>query len=386
MTLAAGELAIDLTLRDGVVDAVQLASTRPQVADALLRGRPADEAVALLPRLFSICGRAHGLAAELAVEAARGAPSAAAAPAQSGSPDRPDRPDRSDRPDRLARLEAELAHELLWRTLLDWPRLLGEPADADALARVRTALASGERSALRTAIEQTVLAGPAAPWWEHEHVPAFEIWVAQARTVAARVLAAVQRDGARHGAPRAPVALLPAPPATADLASIDAALTRDAQFELRPELDGAPAETGTVARLQAHPLVAALTRAYGRSALTRLAARITELARIACGAPAGQPLFGALALDAQRGLGWVETARGLLVHVAHLQGDRVAQWRIVAPTEWNFHPRGALLQGLISAHAVGAADLAQRAQWLVQSLDPCVSYRVRVNGSELAHA
>jgi Ni,Fe-hydrogenase I large subunit len=141
-----------------------------------------------------------------------------------------------------------------------------------------------------------------------------------------------------------------------------------------------------VARLQAHPLVAALTRAYGRSALTRLAARITELARIACGAPAGQPLFGALALDAQRGLGWVETARGLLVHVAHLQGDRVAQWRIVAPTEWNFHPRGALLQGLIGAHAVGAADLAQRAQWLVQSLDPCVSYRVRVNGSELAHA
>jgi hypothetical protein len=251
---------------------------------------------------------------------------------------------------------------------------------------VRTALASGERSALRTAIEQTVLAGPAAPWWEHEHVPAFEIWVAQARTVAARVLAAVQRDGARHGAPRAPVALLPAPPAAADLASIDAALTRDAQFELRPELDGAPAETGTVARLQAHPLVAALTRAYGRSALTRLAARITELARIACGAPAGQPLFGALALDAQRGLGWVETARGLLVHVAHLQGDRVAQWRIVAPTEWNFHPRGALLQGLIGAHAVGAADLAQRAQWLVQSLDPCVSYRVRVNGSELAHA
>ena len=59
MTLAAGELAIDLTLRDGVVDAVQLASTRPQVADALLRGRPADEAVALLPRLFSICGRAQ---------------------------------------------------------------------------------------------------------------------------------------------------------------------------------------------------------------------------------------------------------------------------------------------------------------------------------------
>ncbi|MBK6630066.1 MAG: nickel-dependent hydrogenase large subunit [Betaproteobacteria bacterium] len=37
----------------------------------------------------------------------------------------------------------------------------------------------------------------------------------------------------------------------------------------------------------------------------------------------------------------METARGTLLHQVTLAGDHVAHYRIVAPTEWNFHPRGA---------------------------------------------
>ena len=44
---------------------------RPQAA-RLLVGRPVDEAVALVPRLFSLCGCAQGAAARLAMAAARG--------------------------------------------------------------------------------------------------------------------------------------------------------------------------------------------------------------------------------------------------------------------------------------------------------------------------
>jgi hypothetical protein len=36
----------------------------------------------------------------------------------------------------------------------------------------------------------------------------------------------------------------------------------------------------------------------------------------------------------------VETARGLLMHEIALDGERIADYFIVAPTEWNFHPQG----------------------------------------------
>jgi hypothetical protein len=38
----------------------------------------------------------------------------------------------------------------------------------------------------------------------------------------------------------------------------------------------------------------------------------------------------------------VETARGLLMHEIVLDGERIADYFIVAPTEWNFHPQGPL--------------------------------------------
>jgi coenzyme F420-reducing hydrogenase alpha subunit len=371
MYVDAGQLSITLTLHDGVLRDVAVHSSRPQVAERVLGGRSVDEALALVPNLFSVCGRAQALAATLAVEAARGAEDDGAQPAA-----------------RVQALEAEIAQEVLWRLLLDWPRLLGEEPDTALLAQVRSALtadAGADRAALRAAVEQAVFAGPARTWWEHEHVPAFEIWIAQAQTVAARVLGAVQRDGGQHGAPRsaAAVPLVPAPPTASELHSIAAQVQADPRYAQVPELDGRPAETGAVARLRGHPLVSALQRSFGRSSLTRLAARLTELARIACGAPAGAPLCGRLAVAPGRGLGWVETARGLLVHLVQLDGARVAAWRIVAPTEWNFHPRGALPAGLVGAHVARAQDALTRAQWLVQALDPCVQFSLQLRDGQM---
>ena len=125
-------------------------------------------------------------------------------------------------------------------------------------------------------------------------------------------------------------------------------------------------------------LVAALTAAYGRSILVRFVARLAELARLASGRPAPLPLYGRATLGRGRGLGWVETARGLLVHTVELDGDLVKRYRIVAPTEWNFHPRGAFAAGLAGAYAASEIDLRRRAHWLAQSLDPCVAYRVEI--------
>jgi hypothetical protein len=357
-----GELTIRLRFDGAHVREVAIDSTRPHVADRLLAGRPVDEAVALVPRLFSICGRAQGIAARLAVEAARGADG-----------------DASDA-DRARAIEAEIAQEYLWRALIDWPQAVDREPHAGALAAVRGALANGGAAstrAVRDVVETQILGGDADEWFA-SHVPAFEMWIARSPTAAAQLLAAVQRDGPRHGASDTP--LLP-PLDAAHVAQLVAALDADACFERSPRFGGRPAETGAIARMQSAPLVAALAVAYGRSILVRLVARLTELARLASGRASPLPLLGRVTYGPGRGLGWVETARGLLVHTVELDGPRVKRYRIVAPTEWNFHPRGAFAAGLAGAYAAGEAELRRRAHWLAQALDPCVAYRV-----EIAHA
>jgi coenzyme F420-reducing hydrogenase alpha subunit len=78
------------------------------------------------------------------------------------------------------------------------------------------------------------------------------------------------------------------------------------------------------------------------------------------------------------GVAVVETARGLLLHRAVLSGGRVADYRIVAPTEWNFHPAGPLVQGLEGEEAIDAALLERNARLAVEALDPCVACNVEI--------
>jgi coenzyme F420-reducing hydrogenase alpha subunit len=85
-----------------------------------------------------------------------------------------------------------------------------------------------------------------------------------------------------------------------------------------------------------------------------------------------------LALEPGRGIAAVETARGLLVHWANVEDDRVAGYRIVAPTEWNFHPCGALVKDLADAPAQSSEEAQQLAGLAIQSLDPCVRFELRL--------
>jgi coenzyme F420-reducing hydrogenase alpha subunit len=79
------------------------------------------------------------------------------------------------------------------------------------------------------------------------------------------------------------------------------------------------------------------------------------------------------------GLAWVQTARGLLVHRAELdESGNVRDYRIVAPTEWNFHPAGACVHGLTGMAAVSTDEARHYAELMVQSLDPCVAYEIEV--------
>jgi Ni,Fe-hydrogenase I large subunit len=161
------------------------------------------------------------------------------------------------------------------------------------------------------------------------------------------------------------------------LPGLAAALDADPGWTRHPTWQGAPAETGALARLQAHPLPAALMRRSGSRVTARFVARLLELALLLTGR--SRAAVGALPLPGGGGLAWVENARGLLVHQVRLEAGRIGRvgpYRIVAPTEWNFHPDGALALALVGAPADDRDTLTQRTRRLVDSLDPCVSCEI----------
>jgi Ni,Fe-hydrogenase I large subunit len=62
------------------------------------------------------------------------------------------------------------------------------------------------------------------------------------------------------------------------------------------------------------------------------------------------------------------------MHEVELDGGRIADYKIVAPTEWNFHPKGALATYLLGQPGGDRGKLERRIAHLVAELDPCVPW------------
>lgn len=353
-----GEIVVRARWDGSEVAGVDLVSTRPHVADRLLAGRAIADAVATVPRLFSICGRSQGVAAALACDAAAGRT--------------PDAPALRER-ERAVRQEA--VQEVVRRMLVDWPRLAGTTPDADALGDARQALAGDASDAMRAIVRKWIV-GAGNPWTVFDEAASGDRWLESAATPVARLVTRLAAGRPRLAATE--VALLP-DDGDAVARAVGAALAADPGFERAPTWQGAPAETGALARMRTQPWVAAVVARSGRSALARLAARVVELvALVRPDAPPRSRVAGAVPIAPATGLGWAETARGMLVHAVEIVAGRVQRYRIVAPTEWNFHPRGALAAGLAGVAAAGEDELRRLVHLAVESLDPCVAYRVEV--------
>ncbi|WP_373507775.1 nickel-dependent hydrogenase large subunit, partial [Thiocapsa sp.] len=74
------------------------------------------------------------------------------------------------------------------------------------------------------------------------------------------------------------------------------------------------------------------------------------------------------------GLGRVFAARGLLAHLVRVEDGRVRDYRILAPTEWNFHPRGVVARALESLPPGPEEQLRRQAELLITAIDPCVAF------------
>lgn len=313
----AGSVYIGIRGDGARVIAAQVVSQRPQVA-RVLKGRQADAAASLVPLVFALCARAQGVAARLALAAARG---------DESSP-------RLD-PD----IVREVMREHLWRWLLDLPVLFGRPPLRDQFTSAVRAVDAGNGEAV-----QALLAAP-------EMTRLIE-WIMALEQPAQQASALLHIDSAQSSLTDWP--------------------------QLYEELCHTPTWRGQATETGAYARSSGATNSVSGAFAARWLARLAELEAWASGAQqigaGGTASATAVAPGVGRAL--VETARGLLMHELVLEGERVADYHIVAPTEWNFHPRGPLPGWLIGRPCVDAAELRRFAAQAVAALDPCVRWEL----------
>lgn len=329
--------------------AAPLHCERPMVAAAVMRRLAEGRQAALLPALL---GSVFALGATAQAQTARRAVRAALGVADDGPADT----------DSARQLRQATFTEHLQRLALDLPGagdpgwLRGVPSDCTAAAPF----------ALR------LFGQPAADWlhaWRQRGASLLTDWATAHDHPLAHAFAALAPRARALAWPSRPLDWAADPPRA--MAALAGALRQDPDFAERPHWQGAPAETGA---WQRHGI------AHGGpvDAWLRLGARLAEVAALCSGATLAA---GALPLGPREGIAWCEMSRGLLVHWARVDRDvgpgdpadsaRIAAYRVLAPTEWNFHPQGAFATWL-RATAPTPAD----ARLAALALDPCIAVEV----------
>lgn len=154
-----------------------------------------------------------------------------------------------------------------------------------------------------------------------------------------------------------------------------------------PRLEGLPAEVGALARqvVSRHPLALEMV-ANGGNVQARIVARFLEIALLvpqmqrwlAEIRPADAFITHADMPERAEGAGLVEAARGALGHWLRVEGGKIANYQIIAPTTWNFSPRdasgqpGPLEQALVGAPVQKGETDPVSVQHIVRSFDPCM--------------
>jgi Ni,Fe-hydrogenase I large subunit len=144
------------------------------------------------------------------------------------------------------------------------------------------------------------------------------------------------------------------------------------EFIARPKWQGQCHETSALARQAGQPLLQAVMERHGAGLLARALARLLDLCCLL--QPASQEGIDHGQLPEGIGIGQVESARGRLLHWLQYQDGLVLDYQVLAPTEWNCHPEGALAQGLINLGEAEAEILHHRAGMLIEAIDPCIGW------------
>lgn len=364
-------------------------SDRPVHAARVFAGKDTEAALRLLPMLFSVCGLAQAAAGSHAVKAALGESHTDAVTRAHAA---------------LVRLE--IAREHLWRISMDWPRFTQHQLGSAPLAamqsllpRSREALFDGEPFGLGPAVrhdsdtldavlaeldrllEEDVLGIAPGEWLALHSVEDLADYTRESAGAVPDFLRLLHREGWQAACPSSPAFL----PALAGDAIDDVLANGSADaFVEAPDWDGHPCETSPLTRGAGNRLLEAVKQQHGSGLLARAVASIDELAATARDVRAvlagnKSPAIHADRTGAAAGVAQVEAARGLLLHRVTIADGRVEDYRIVAPTEWNFHPSGPVTEALAALPRADRQVAEMQAALFVTLMDPCVAWSLEVH-------
>lgn len=370
-TVDPGAITIDIELADCRVRSVDIKSTRPYAIARVFIGRSVDDVPAQVERLYSLCGRSHGLAAARAAAAAFGRP---ISPARRAS-------------DTIG-LAAERIAETLRGTVLGG--LSVHPATIDpaiavplreALSAARTLIMHGLSSGKHSGEQSPGLVERLAESLQKLGFPSSPDGVPGHDTPIGRLLHDAESETVFHA--RSPDMLTDSD----DPEVIEALRSQGESFSAAPVLPGRVAETGAYARHWQRTAMAPTALA------ARLCARLLDVAE--CIDMLKGAVSGALPPEADpiraekigpgEAFAALESPRGRLYHLVQANELRdVTRYAILAPTEWNFHVRGPLVETLRGAEVGAGAEARRRMSRLIAAFDPCVSFDLRL--TEAGHA
>ncbi|UWU25716.1 hydrogenase assembly protein HupF (plasmid) [Rhizobium sp. CB3060] len=331
-------------------------------------GRRPEEAPVLAGRVFSLCGYSQSVAARLAILNAAGLPMPI-----------------EEQLTTIAGLLAQRIFETLRALILHWPSSMSASLVACAGKYLRGALAASQ-AIIGESREKKVNPGALAANARRLAAAAEGLGIAKdgglsADSSACAVIFQNIKDDRTFSGRR------PDPLTAADDAEVVAHLCKDAPYCALPHLADRVVETGAYARL------CDTSRPGDPHLAQRFMARIRDvclcLKQLACLAKghndpselmAGGPVPGGAG-----GFGVVECGRGRLYHQAEIDANgKLCAYRILAPTEWNFHPAGPFVKTLLSSR-IGAHEAAARSVSRLAALfDPCVEFRLNIR--DVAHA
>jgi coenzyme F420-reducing hydrogenase alpha subunit len=378
---AEGIIRIELSANAGK-GAARIENARPLGLASRFSGKKPADVANFVPLVFSICRAAQSAASEQAIENALGIEASPRTKAM-----------------RSLLVLGETAREHALQVLHSWPHCVHTPEPAMASASIKRLLAlDRELGKARAAndidfariehavAELTAILGEAVfgetleEWLARRDAGELSLWAQRNETLAQTLFEYLIQTGVAD-AGAAEIAPLPEMKPEDLLATLLG--TGANAFVARPEWGGSPRETTPLSRLARNPLIESVKEHHGPGLLARLTACLAELAEI----PGRMRALANSLVDADHetkapardsgvGFGFAEAARGRLIHAVEIADGVVQRYRILAPTEWNFHPQGAAAKGLAGIALAPPARREALARLFITAVDPCVGYEL----------
>ncbi len=370
----AGKLKITLWCENGKVR-VEIESARPLHTSRLFIGKTPEQTLKILPLLFNVCGVAQSFAAFTACSQALGI---IENPVETAA--------------RNFLLNVEIVREHTWFLLLNKDKSRLAPFLKYVTAFKNALFVDGDAfsldSKLKINYEQlnhficqfekdldSLFLNQRRELLEAKNEDDLNVWLSENTSIPALLLRDLQANNYQNLG-RCALRLLP------NLTNLDLQENFDSHT---PTWQSECCETSNLNRQQKQPLIADLIEKYGNGLMTRLVSRLFELAMMPNVLKQNlidlQMPFTANShrIKSTTGVAKIQASRGLLIHKVELKYGLIANYQIIAPTEWNFQPNSVAAKSLQSLSAQDKTTLHQHAALIINTIDPCVSFELVIN-------